>query len=148
ISTSLTRKQGAARRRRMLPRQPKPGDGRKRLGLGTSAALIRRQMTSPADTNRCWLSSSNHPRQPGPGRRGDGSMDTNLVKELQRMFIDGATPSQLMQQIAKHYKGDKRLHFVIMDYFREAFGIPLLRNVVSGEDYSPDARHAHYNRDV
>jgi hypothetical protein len=35
-----------------------------------------------------------------------------------------------------------------MDYFKEAFQLPLLRNVVPGDDYYPDSRHAHYNRDV
>ena len=70
------------------------------------------------------------------------------VNELRRMFIDGATPSQLMQYIANQHPDDPRLHFILSDYFREAFSIPLLRNVVSQEDYSPNRRHAHYNRDV
>jgi hypothetical protein len=75
-------------------------------------------------------------------------LDKNLVHELRRMFIDGATPSQLMHHIEKQCQDDRRLHFVIKDYFREAFRIPLLRNVVSGEGYSPNSRHAHYNREV
>src|SRR5687767_8709770 len=75
-------------------------------------------------------------------------LNQKLVDELRQMFLDGATPSQLMHHIAKQHKGDRRLHFVIKDYFAEAFGISLLRNVVSEEDYSPDRRHAHYNRDI
>lgn len=71
-----------------------------------------------------------------------------IIDQLRRMFIDGATPSELMQYIAQKHKDDSRLHFIITDYFREAFCIPLLRNVVSEEDYSPASRHAHYNRDV
>jgi hypothetical protein len=53
-----------------------------------------------------------------------------------------------MQRIAARHPGDSRIHFIIMDYFKEAFQLPLLRNVVPGEDYSPNSRHAHYNRDV
>jgi hypothetical protein len=75
-------------------------------------------------------------------------LDKNLVNELRQMFIDGATPSRLMHHIANQHPDDPRLHFIISDYFREAFSIPLLRNVVSREDYSPNSRHAHYNRDV
>jgi hypothetical protein len=75
-------------------------------------------------------------------------MNKKLVDELRRMFIDGATPSQLMNHIAQHHKGDARLHFVIKDYFREAFRVPLLRNVLSEECYYPNPRHAHFIRDV
>lgn len=72
----------------------------------------------------------------------------SLVADIRRLFLDGATPSQLMQRIAAQHPNDPRLHFLIADYFRAAFQIPLLRNVVPNEDYSPGARHAHYNRDV
>lgn len=75
-------------------------------------------------------------------------IDPELVAELRESFIDGATPSELMHRIALRHEGDRCLHFILRDYFREAFGIPLLRNVVSDEDYSPAFRHAHYNRDV
>ena len=75
-------------------------------------------------------------------------IDPELVAELRESFIDGATPSELMYRIALRHEGDSCLHFILRDNFREAFGIPLLRNVVSDEDYSPAARHAHYNRDV
>jgi len=75
-------------------------------------------------------------------------MDDKLVGELRRMFLDGATPSQLMNHIANQHGDGSRLHFTIKDYFREAFGIQLLRNVISGEDYSPNCHHAHFNRDV
>jgi hypothetical protein len=75
-------------------------------------------------------------------------VNKKLVKELRRLFLDGATPSRLMQHIAKHHPDDPRLRHVIADYFSEAFDIPLLRNVVSDEDYSPNKRHGHFNRDV
>ncbi len=75
-------------------------------------------------------------------------MDEKLIDELRRMFLDGATPSQLMNQIASQHGDDPRLHFVIKDYFREAFGIQLLRNVNSDGDYAPHGRHAHFNRDI
>jgi len=75
-------------------------------------------------------------------------MNQQLVDELRKMFIEGASPSQLMHRIAEQYQEDPRLHLVIGDYFREAFGIPLLRYVVPDEDYCPAAHHAHYNRNV
>lgn len=75
-------------------------------------------------------------------------LSESLVAEIRRMFVDGATPSLLMQHIAARHPGDPRIHLIIMDYFNEAFQLPLLRNVVPGEDYSPSSRHAHYNRDV
>src|SRR4051812_19487255 len=75
-------------------------------------------------------------------------MDESLVRELRQMFLDGATPSRLMRHVADRHGEDDRLHFVIQDYFHEAFGIALLRLVTSDEDYSPDPRHAHFNRNV
>jgi hypothetical protein len=58
-----------------------------------------------------------------------------MIDKLRQLFLDGATPSQLMHHIAQHHEEDGRLHFAIMDYFREAFGIPLLRHVVSDESH-------------
>ncbi len=75
-------------------------------------------------------------------------IDQNLVDELRRMFLDGATPSRLMRHIANQHPDDPRLHFLITDYFREAFGIPLVRTVGGREDYSPDRRHAHFIREL
>ena len=75
-------------------------------------------------------------------------IDPELVAELRGLFIDGATPSELMDRLALRHEGDRRLHLLIGEYFREALSIPLLRHVVSDEDYSPASRHAHYNRDV
>jgi hypothetical protein len=71
-----------------------------------------------------------------------------LVAELRRLFLDGATPSQLMHCIELDYPDNPRLHFIIKDYFEEAFQLPLLRNVIADGDYSPDPRHAHFNRDI
>lgn len=71
-----------------------------------------------------------------------------VVADVKQLFVEGATPSRLMQCIAAAHPDDPRLHLLIMDYFREAFQVPLLRNVIPGADYSPDLRHAHYNRDV
>ena len=75
-------------------------------------------------------------------------MDKTLVSELRQMFIDGATPSRMMYHIATRHGQTEQVAHSIRECFREAFGIPLLRNVVSEEDYSPSSRHAHYNRDV
>jgi hypothetical protein len=83
-----------------------------------------------------------------PQEAGNAMMNQRIVDELRRMFTEAATPSRLMHFLEQHFKNDPRLHFLIMDYFREAFGMPLVRNVLAGDDYSPSIRHAHYNRDV
>jgi hypothetical protein len=75
-------------------------------------------------------------------------MDSELICELRRLFLDGATPSRLMRLIADRAGDSDRLHFTISDYFEEAFGVPLVRYVDSDENYSPDPRHAHFNRDL
>jgi hypothetical protein len=75
-------------------------------------------------------------------------MDEDLIRELRQLFLDGATPSYLIRHVADRLGESDRLHFAISDYFREAFGVPLVRNVVSNEDYSPDPRHSHFTRDV
>ncbi len=75
-------------------------------------------------------------------------VNKQLVDELRQMFLDGATPSWLMHRIAQEHPQNPRIHFIIKDYFREAFCIPLLRDVVADEDYSPGRGYAHYIRDV
>src|SRR5438045_4432091 len=75
-------------------------------------------------------------------------MDRNLVHELRQLFIDGAIPSKLIHHIVAHHGNSERLHLLIRDYFKEAFSVPLIRNVVSEEEYSPKLRHAHFNREV
>jgi predicted DNA-binding protein YlxM (UPF0122 family) len=75
-------------------------------------------------------------------------MNQDLIENLRKMFLDGATPSQLMHHIAHQHKDERRLHHIIKDCFTEAFGVPLLRNVVPEEHYCPNRRHAHYNRDI
>jgi hypothetical protein len=67
-------------------------------------------------------------------------LDPELVNELRESFIDGATPSDLMHRIALRHEGDPSLHFIIRDYFCEAFGIPLLRNV-GWWSYSANSLH-------
>jgi hypothetical protein len=75
-------------------------------------------------------------------------MDKQLIGELRQAFLDGATPSRLIRLVVDRGGDEDRLHFTIGDYFGEAFGVPLVRHVVSGDDYSPDPRHAHFNRDL
>ena len=75
-------------------------------------------------------------------------MNQNLVIELRQMFIDGATPTKLMQRIVEHHGQPKKLRFAIGDYFMEAFGIPLLRTVGPETDYAPDLAYALWNRDI
>ena len=72
----------------------------------------------------------------------------HVVQELREMFLDGATPSRLMMQIQTHHPEEERLYFLIMDYFQEAFKLPLVR-VSSNNDFStPSGEHFHFNRDL
>jgi hypothetical protein len=76
-------------------------------------------------------------------------MNENLIQELRQMFIDGATPSKLMSYLAEVGKDSgKPLHFMIMDTFREAFGIAQLRIPPQEDDAHPNFRYPQFNRDV
>lgn len=76
------------------------------------------------------------------------AINPELVRELRQRFLDGATPSRLMQIIAERHHEVDRLHLLIKDYFREAFGIPLLRNVPLNTPPAPGASAGHFSRDV
>jgi hypothetical protein len=76
------------------------------------------------------------------------AINPELVRELRQRFIDGATPSRLMAIIAERHNEVDRLPLLIKDYFREAFGIPLLRNVPPNTRPAPGASADHFSRDV
>lgn len=75
-------------------------------------------------------------------------MDQQLVNELRQMFLDGATPSSLMERIQVHHSEEDNIHWLIKDYFNEAFDISPLRHGSNDGDYAPDSKHAHFVRDV
>jgi hypothetical protein len=66
-----------------------------------------------------------------------------VIEELRTLFKNGATPSRLIRHIAARHDDEERLHFLVQDYFMEAFGIPIVRGLDPTDDYQPsDFRHA------
>jgi hypothetical protein len=67
--------------------------------------------------------------------------DPAIVAELRKQFVDGATPSRLIQYILEQHptdcKGDK--YRLIQGYFEEAFRIPLVRNLRRDDSYSSES---------
>ena len=53
--------------------------------------------------------------------------DPEFVAELRTIFKGGATPSALIRVIAERYTGETQIDRVVRAYFREAFGVPMLR---------------------
>jgi hypothetical protein len=75
--------------------------------------------------------------------------DPRVVAELRAMFREGSTPSRLIQHIAACHGNEDRLFFLIQDYFREAFAVPLVRaSNVRAERTQNDLRLAHLNIDL
>lgn len=71
-----------------------------------------------------------------------------IVKELRQMFVDGAAPSRLMAHIQLHHPDVDDVHFLIKEYFQEAFKLPLVRHV-SKDDYAePNLNYDHLSRDL
>lgn len=54
-------------------------------------------------------------------------VDPLLVRELRAAFHAGATPAALVRRIAAHHPAGPRIDAVVRDYFREAFGVPMIR---------------------
>ncbi len=72
----------------------------------------------------------------------------NLVTQLRTLFLDGTTPSRLMQFILVQHpeesKGDK--YRLIQYYFEKAFGISFIRILRREESYRIESlRYAHFN---
>jgi hypothetical protein len=78
-------------------------------------------------------------------------MSTRLevVNELRSLFRDGATPSRLIRHIVERHAGERRYHQLIQDYFREGFGIPIVRGLNPIDDYRhADLRYAFLNEQL
>jgi hypothetical protein len=77
------------------------------------------------------------------------SVDPVVVEELRQMFRDGATPSRLIQHIVARHSGERDWRFLIQDYFREAFSVPIVRGLKPFDDYShADLRSSFLNQDL
>ena len=66
-----------------------------------------------------------------------------VVGELRVLFEEGATPSRLIRHVLERHEGERSLHALIQDYFREAFEVPIVRGVstidadgIAGLDYA------------
>jgi hypothetical protein len=72
-----------------------------------------------------------------------------VIRELRSLFKEGATPSHLIRHIVERHAGERRYHQLIQDYFREAFGVPIVRGLNPIDDYRhADLRHAFLNEEV
>jgi hypothetical protein len=74
----------------------------------------------------------------------------SVIEELRSLFKGGATPSRLIQHIvARHPNEERDWHGLIQAYFREGFGVPIVRGLVPAETYGDmDLRYAYLNEDV
>lgn len=73
----------------------------------------------------------------------------DVVRELQSLFKEGATPSRLIRQIVDRHAGDRSFHALIQAYFAEAFGIPIVRGLDPVDDYRhADLRYAFLNSEL
>jgi hypothetical protein len=52
--------------------------------------------------------------------------DPDLVDKLRIMFVEGATPTRLIEQISGHHAGDSGWPEYVESYFRSAFSVILL----------------------
>jgi hypothetical protein len=77
-------------------------------------------------------------------------MDANaVIDELRRLFIAGATPSRLIQQIVARHRNERDLHRRIQEYFRAGFGVQIVRGLSPSERYDDvELRYAYLNEDV
>lgn len=75
--------------------------------------------------------------------------DRQLVEDIRRMFLDGATPSRLVRYVVANAPirdDDIRLRRLVQDYFSEAFGIFLRRIPLSDSDLRNDFSSAGLNQ--
>jgi len=71
---------------------------------------------------------------------------SEVVTELRSLFRDGATPSRLIRRIVELHPGETHF-YLIQDYFREAFGVPIVRGLSRLDDYQrADLRLAYLNQ--
>jgi hypothetical protein len=69
------------------------------------------------------------------------SARADVIRELQAMFKEGATPSRLIRHIADRHEGDAGLHALIQEYFLEAFSVPIVRGLNPRDDYRATDQH-------
>ena len=73
----------------------------------------------------------------------------SVIQELRSMFKEGATPSRLIQHIVARHPNEGNWHGLIQEYFREGFGVPIVRGLSPMETYNDiDLRYAYLNEDV
>jgi hypothetical protein len=72
-----------------------------------------------------------------------------VINELRLLFRDGATPSRLIRLVVERHPEEARFHQLIQDYFREGFGIPIVRGLNPIDDYrQADLRYAFLNEQL
>ena len=72
-----------------------------------------------------------------------------VVNELRSLFREGATPSRLIQHIVERHSGEESFFMLIQDYFREAFGVPIVRGLSPVDDYlHPELRYEFLNQQL
>ncbi len=76
-------------------------------------------------------------------------INQSVIDELRSMFKEGATPSRLIQHIVARHPNEGNWHGLIQAYFREGFGVPIVRGLDPLENYeNPNLRYAYLNEDV
>jgi hypothetical protein len=72
-----------------------------------------------------------------------------VVEELRALFKAGATPSRLIEHLVTRHGGEPNEHALIQEYFREAFGVAIVRGLRPFDDYRhEDLRYAFLNQDL
>jgi hypothetical protein len=77
------------------------------------------------------------------------SIRVSVIEELRAMFKEGATPSRLIQHIVARHPNEGNWHGLIQDYFREGFGVPIVRGLDPLARYDDSSlRYAYLNEAV
>jgi hypothetical protein len=72
-----------------------------------------------------------------------------VVEELRALFREGSTPSRLIQHIIERHEGEQNCYSFIQAYFREAFGVDIVRGLRPLDKYQhSDLRDAFLNNDL
>jgi hypothetical protein len=70
--------------------------------------------------------------------------DDDVVARLRELFIAGATPSRLIEYIARHHAGDPNWPRYVQPYFATAFSVALLEWENRSPELPIDERMAAY----
>ena len=77
------------------------------------------------------------------------SIQASVIQELRSLFKDGATPSRLIQHIVSRHPQERNWHGLIQAYFREGFGVSIVRGLPPAENYADiNLRYAYLNEDL